>query len=122
MALYIQDTLLIQYSRSFEAPIAAGEVMGTVTYFPESGEPAVYDLVASRSVAVRDNVPKTLEEIVAEVYADPNPFPAFSAEILVIVFGPVLILGLIILLIIMLRRRLKVRGLKTPKTSRRYVK
>ena len=122
MASTIQDTLLIQYSRDFEAPIAAGEVMGTLTYFPETGEPAVYDLVAARSVAVRDNVPKTLEEIIAETYADPNPFPPFSFEVALLLFGPILILGLLILLAVLLSRWIRRRGVRTPKPKQRYLK
>lgn len=122
MAASIQDTLLIQYSRDFEAPIAAGEVMGTLTYFPESGEPAVYNLTASRAVAVRENVPKTLEEIIAETYADPNPFPPFSLELALILFGPVLIVVLIVLLVILLRHWRRSRHNKAPKPVSRYLK
>ncbi|MBQ9211877.1 MAG: D-alanyl-D-alanine carboxypeptidase [Clostridia bacterium] len=122
MASHIQDTLLIQYSRDFEAPIAAGEIMGTLTYFPESGEPSIYNLVAARSVAVRENVPKTLEQIIEETYADPNPFPPFSFEIAVILFGPFLILLLLVLLIVFLRRWLRNRKTKAPKPVSRYLK
>ena len=122
MAANLLDTLLIQYSRSFEAPVAAGEVMGTLTYFPETGEPAVYDLVAARSVAVRENVPKTLEQIVAETYADPNPFPPLTLEVAVVLFGPVLILGLLILLIVLLFRWTKNRGRRTPRPVSRHLK
>ena len=122
MAANIQDTLLIQYSRAFEAPIAAGEVMGTITYFPETGEPAVYDLVAARSVDVRENVPKSIEQIIAETYADPNPFPPFTLEIALIFFGPLLILFFLILLLIMLRRFMHSKGHRAPKPARRYLK
>ncbi|MBQ9252056.1 MAG: D-alanyl-D-alanine carboxypeptidase [Clostridia bacterium] len=122
MASHIQDTLLIQYSRDFEAPIAAGEIMGTLTYFPESGEPAIYNLVAARSVAVRENVPKTLEQIIQETYADPNPFPPFSFEIAVILFGPFLILLFLVLLIVFMRRWLRNRKTKAPKPVSRYLK
>lgn len=96
--------------------------MGTLTYFPETGEPAVYDLVAARSVAVRDNVPKTLEEIIAETYADPNPFPPFSFEVALLLFGPILILGLLILLAVLLSRWIRRRGVRTPKPKQRYLK
>ena len=122
MAAYIQETLLIQYSRDFEAPIAAGEVMGTVTYFPETGEPAVYDLIAARSVAVRENVPKTLEQSVEETNSDPNPFPAFGPDVFLIFFGPAVILGLMILLFILIRKNRRNHGPRAPRTSRRYVK
>ncbi len=122
MAASIQDTLLIQYSRDFEAPIAAGEVMGTVTYFEENGDTAVYNLVAARSVAVRENVPKTLEQIIADTYADPNPFPPFTPEVVLILFGPALILGLLILLIHLLRKWFRTRGRRAPKPVSRYLK
>ena len=121
MAQNIQDTLLIQYTRDFEAPVTAGEAMGTLTYFPETGEPAVYDLIAARSVAVRENVPKTLEEIVAETYADPNPFPPFSLYPL-IVFSPALILLLLVLLILLLRRFFRHRGPRAPRPKQRWLK
>lgn len=122
MAVSSRDTLLIQYVRDFEAPVAAGEVIGTMTYFTESGEPAVYDLVAARSVAVRENVPKTLEQIIAETYADPNPFPPFTLEVILVFCAPVLILVLLILLIILLRRFLKTRGKHAPRPTSRYLK
>ena len=122
MASHIQDTLLIQYSRDFEAPVTAGEVMGTATYFTEGGDAVIYDLVAARSVSVRENVPKTLEQIVAETYADPNPFPRFSLYFAVTFFGPLLLIGLIVLLTIRMLRRLRSRGAKAPKPVNRYLK
>lgn len=122
MASHIQDTLLVQYTRDFEAPITAGEVMGTATYFAENGEAIIYDLVAARSVAVRENVPKTLEEIAAETYADPNPFPPFSLYLAVIIFGPILLLILLIFLLVLLLRRIRSRGAKAPKPVNRYLK
>ena len=78
MADNLKDVVLIQYTRDFQAPVKAGEEMGTMTYFPEKGDPAVYTLSASRGVDQRENMPKTLEQIIAETYADPNPFPPFS--------------------------------------------
>jgi len=112
----------VKDARDEDVPVAAGEVMGTLTYFQENGEAAVYDLVAARSVAVRENVPKTLEQIIAETYADPNPFPPFTIEVALILFGPVLILGLLILLIHLLRKWLRSRGRRTPKPVSRYLK
>ena len=122
MASSLQDFLLIQYTRDFEAPITAGETMGTLTYFPETGDPVTYDLVASRTVAVRDNVPKTLEEIIAETYADPNPFPPLTFEVVLILFGPILILILLIVLIILIRRHRKHRRQKGPNPVSRYLR
>ena len=122
MANRIQDTLLVQYARDFEAPITAGETMGTITYFTESGESVVYDLVAGRSVAVRENVPKTLEQIAEETYADPNPFPSFDLYFAVVFFGPMLLFFLFLFLINRLLRRLRSRGAKAPKPVNRYLK
>ena len=48
----------------------------------------MYDLVASRSIARRENAPLSLEEIEALVMADPNPFPPLSVELVVIMFLP----------------------------------
>ena len=42
MASRIQESLLVQYDRDFEAPITAGEIMGSVTYFTEDGSAVVY--------------------------------------------------------------------------------
>ena len=122
MAAHIQDTLLIQYSRDFQAPIEAGEVMGSITYFPEGGEPSVYDLVASRSVAVRENVPKTLEQIEAETYSDPNPFPPLNLYFFATMLWPLFAIGFIFILLRMLRKKIKIKGKKTPKPVNRYLK
>lgn len=122
MAARIQDTLLVQYTRDFEAPVTAGEVMGTITYFAENGESVIYDLVAGRSVAVRENVPKTLEQIAQETYADPNPFPPFSLYLAVLFFGPVFLFAGLIFGAVLLLRRLRTRGAKTPKPVNRYLK
>lgn len=90
MARNLRQTVLIEYTRDFVAPITEGETMGTMTYYPSDGGSAVsYNLVASRSVSRRENAPLSLEEIEAEVYADPNPFPPLSAELVLMVFLPV---------------------------------
>ncbi len=122
MADNLKDLVLIQYTRDFQAPIEAGEQLGTLTYFPEHGEPAVYSLTASRSVAQRDNVPKTLEEIIAETYADPNPFPPFNFEFAMVLFAPVLVLALLIVLICLLRKKKRAHRMRAPKPVNRYVK
>ena len=122
MAANIQSTLLIQYTRDFAAPVTAGEVMGTLTYFPEKGEPAVYDLVASRSVAVRENVPKTLEQIIAETNADPNPFPPFNADMALLLFTPLFLLGAGVLLIRWIMKKRRLRSGRAPKPVTRYPK
>lgn len=86
----LRQTVLIEYTRGFVTPITQGEVMGTMTYYPENGgSPVVYDLVASRSIERRENAPLSLEEIEALVFADPNPFPPLSVEFVLMLFLPV---------------------------------
>lgn len=90
MARNLRQTVMIEYTRDFAAPIEQGEVLGTMTYYPNDGGSAVtYDLVASRSIRRRENAPLSLEEIEALVYADPNPFPPLSAELVLMVLVPV---------------------------------
>ena len=122
MADNLKDIVLIQYSRDFQAPVTAGELMGTMTYFPEKGDPAVYNLTASRGVAQRENVPKSLDEIIAETYADPNPFPPFSFELALILFGPPLLLAGLVILLVLRRKKHSGRRLHTPRPVNRYVK
>ena len=93
-----------------------------MTYFPEKGDPAVYVLSASRSVDQRENVPKTLEQIAAETYADPNPFPPFSFEFAMILFSPVLLIGGLVALLVIRHRRKRAHSMRAPKPVNRYVK
>ena len=122
MASNLKNIVMIQYTRDFAAPVAAGETIGTMTYFPTYGDPVVYLLTASRSVARRENTPKTLEEIVLETEADPNPFPPFSFELLMIFATPILLLAGLVFLVVFIRKRKHSHRLKTPKPSHRYVK
>jgi len=82
----------VEYSRTLEAPVTAGEVMGTLTYTPLSpgAEPVVYELLAGRSIERRASIAPTLDEIRAYTAADPNPFPRFSLEFLIIILLPVI--------------------------------
>ncbi len=122
MASNIKDTVLIEYTREFYAPITAGEVMGTMTYYPENGAPVEYNLLAARSIDKRANAPKTLEEIVAETEADPNPFPPFTFEMGLYIAVPVI--GLYILIKVMRKvvHRRRVRNARMPKITNRYLK
>lgn len=122
MADNLRDTVLIQYQRDFAAPITAGEIMGTMTYYPENEAPVVYNLVADRSIAKRENAPKTLEEIVAMTEADPNPFPPLSVELVLILLSPLLVFILIILILRAIFRRRKKKQARLPKNSKRYLK
>lgn len=122
MAANIKDIVMIQYTRDFTAPIAAGEQIGTMTYFPAYGDPVVYLLTASRSVARRENVPKTLEEIINETYADPNPLPPFSFELLMVFLTPLLVISVFIIAVLILRKKQRAHKMKAPRPSHRYVK
>ena len=122
MADNLKDIVLIQYDRDFQAPVRAGEQMGRMTYFPERGDPVEYTLTASRAVEQRENVPKTIEQIIEETYADPNPFPPFGFELAVILFGPpLLFIGLIVFLVIYRKKR-RAHRLRAPRPVNRYVK
>ncbi len=122
MASNLRDTVLIEYSRDFVAPIQAGEVMGVMTYFPEDGDPIEYNLLAGRSIDKRENAPKTLEEIVAMTDADPNPFPPFTLEIGLYLILPIIALLLMIWLLRKLIRRRRVHNARMPKIKSRYLK
>ena len=90
MARNLRQTVLIEYTRDFVTPITKGEVMGTMTYYPEDGgTPVVYDLVASRSIERRADAPLSLEEIEQLVYGDPNPFPPLSFEFGLLLMLPI---------------------------------
>lgn len=118
----LRQTVLIEYSRDFQAPITQGEVMGTMTYYPtDGGSPVTYDLVANRTILRRENAPLTLEEIEALVYADPNPFPPLSVEIVIMILLPVsgVFLGLRIL-IRLLHRTGHHKKSRVPKPKNRF--
>ena len=122
MARNLRQTVQIEYARDFAAPIEQGETMGTMTYYPEDGgSPVVYDLVATRTIARRENAPLTLEEIVALVYADPNPFPPLTAELVIMLLLPVggVFLG-IRLVIRFLKKTGRHKKSRVPKPRNRF--
>ena len=82
----------VSLDRILEAPVSAGEVIGTLTYMPEDdGAPPVeYDLIAARSIERRPAAVPTLEEIIQYTDNDPNPFPRFSLEFAFLVAAPIL--------------------------------
>ena len=122
MAKNLRGTMLIEYKRDFVAPVEAGEVMGTMTYVDETGQPIRYNLIAARSIGVRENMPKTIEEIVAEAYADPNPFPPLTLELAIYLVSPFVLLFLLIRAIRKHRKKRESRMSHTPKPGRRYLK
>jgi len=103
----------IRITRPDRAPVTAGEVMGYLTYFPEGSEPVEYELYATRSIEARKDAPLTLEEIKLMTDADPNPWPRFSLEFLVVPFAFALTLFLLIKLL--RRRRMRRRSRRQQK-------
>ena len=122
MAKNLKQTVLIEYSRDFAAPIEAGEIMGVMTYFPEDGEPVEYNLIASRSIARRENAPLTLEEIVAMTEADPNPFPPITVEFVLTMTWPFIALYIAWRVLKKLFHRRRIRNARVPKPKSRYLK
>ena len=81
-----------EFTRSLEAPVEAGEVIGVMSYTPlaAGAEPVEYELIATRDIIRRASLAPTMDEIRAYTEADPNPFPRFSLEFLFIVLLPVI--------------------------------
>ena len=114
----------IDFTRTLDAPIGAGEVVGIMTYTPPGGqaEPVEYELIAARTVTRRTSLAPTVEEIYAYSDADPNPFPRFSLEFLLIVLIPVfavILLSQIIYRLLTRKRKPRVKQKLTYK-SRYY--
>ncbi len=82
----------ISLDRLLEAPISAGEVIGTMVYTPDGADatPVEYDLIASRSIERRPAALPSVDEIIQYSNNDPNPFPRFSLEFAFLVAAPVL--------------------------------
>ena len=122
MARKLTDTMLVTYTRDLTAPITAGEEIATMTYYPPYSDPVVYSLVASRSVNERDNVPKTLEEIYNEAYADTSVLPPFSFELALVLFSPLLLILAVVIAIVVARKKHRSNRFRTPRPANRYVK
>lgn len=122
LAQNLKSTVLIQYTRDFKAPIDVGETLGTMTFLLEDGTPVVYNLVASRSIAARDNIPKTVEQIWQETYADPNPYPPLNSDFFVFAAGIALFLTVFVWFIHFLVMRKRRKGGKVPEIKSRYLK
>ena len=79
------NTLTVtEFTRDLMAPITAGEVMGTLTYYGGEGLPVVYELTATRSIAARENIAPSIEQIISQAESDPNPFPRVTLELVVV--------------------------------------
>ena len=119
---HLREIVLIDYQRDFSAPVQAGETMGTMTYLLDSGEPVTYNLVANRSIAKRENVPRSIDAIYQQSDDDPNPLPPFSFEMLLLILLPLgAAIGLYILLYKLLFGRKK-KGGRSPSVKQRYLR
>ena len=107
--------MLISYDRSFAAPVEAGETMGTMTYFDDNGISYTYYLIASRSVARRENMPKTIDEIYEAALADPSILPPWSLQLVLLLSIPVIALLLVILMIRHVVKRFRQRNYRFRK-------
>ena len=96
-------------------------MLGTLIFYAESGETAEYDLVATRTVAARENAPPTLEQIIAYTMADENPWPRFSWDLLI---PPGALLAVLLLIRRLLRRFRKKRPkpLKIKPGKKKFVR
>lgn len=111
----------VQWTREFRAPINVGDVMGILTYYSENSGTAEYELVATRSIAAREDAPPTLEQIEAYTAADENPWPRFSWDLLVP--PAALLLALILLIRFLFRhRRRRMRAPKIKPVKKRYLR
>ena len=104
------EVSVVRWTREFRAPITVGDVMGILTFYAEDGSTADYELVATRSIAARENAPPTLEQIEAYTAADENPWPRFSLDYFV---PPALALLLLRLLMRFIKKHRKKRA-KAP--------
>ena len=112
-----------EFTRELKAPITKGEVMGTLTYYGDSGQPVVYDLVASRSIAAREQLFPSLDQLIADAENDPNPFPRVTVELVTLylilpVLSAIIVIRLLKALFRLIRKRKKVKAFKP--TSRYY--
>ena len=111
----------VAWTRDFRAPISIGDTMGVLTFYSENKGTATYDLVATRSVAAREDAPPTLEQIEAYTLADENPFPRLSMDLII---PPAFILLVFIFLIRAWirrrRRRMRKLNLMSPPKKRPF--
>ena len=122
MARNLKQVVLVEYTRDFTAPISVGEEFGTLTYYPtDGGSPIEYTLVASRGITRRADAPMSLEEIERMIYADPNPLPPMSMELVLIFLVPLSAVGGVVwLLLRLLHKTGRHRRSRVPKPKNRY--
>lgn len=110
-----------EFTHSLQAPITKGEVIGTLTYYND-GVPLVYDLVASRSIAAREQLFPSVQQIIDDALNDPNPFPRITVELVTLyLILPLTALWITVRLLKTLFRFIKKRRkVKAYKPTARY--
>lgn len=121
LAQTLRNLVLVEYTRELKAPITAGEVIGTMTYLTEDGDPIVYDLLATRSIAGRASAPMTVDQIIAKTDSD-DSLPPNLTEPFLIFIGVCSALTAIIVSVILMLRRVRRRYARLPRNKNRYVK
>ncbi len=115
---------IAEFTRKFDAPVEKGEVMGTLSYYPEPGaEPAVYQLIASRDILRRADLAPTYDQIYREVYAPgSSPFPKLTLELVAVyILFPLLVIFCAVYLFLRLRKKIKKRPRRrTLRPKERY--
>lgn len=112
---------VVNWTREFRAPVNVGDVMGVLTFYSENNGTADYELIATRSVAAREDAPPTLEQIEAYTAMDESIWPRFSWDLLV----PPGLVACILLLIIRFvhkHRHKRARAPKIKPIKKRYVR
>lgn len=111
----------VEWTREFRAPINMSDVMGILTFYSEENGYAQYELVATRSIAAREDAPPTLEQIIAYTNADENPLPRFSWDLLVPP-GLALLAFIMVVRFIKHHMRRRPKAPKLPKIKKRFVR
>lgn len=110
------DLVNIEYVHEPVAPINAGDLIATLTYYPESGEPIEYELLASRSIAKRMLDVPDLDDIIFNTENDPNPLPRLTIEIIAFFAAVIAVIWFLI------RGVKRLLGFRSKKTRHKPIK
>ena len=110
------DLVNIEYVHEPVAPINAGDLIATLTYYPETGEPIEYELLASRSIAKRMLDVPDLDDIIRDTENDVNPLPRFTVEI------AAFFTAVIVLIWLLVRGFKRLLGFRSKKTRHKPIK
>ena len=110
------DLVNIEYVHEPVAPINAGDLIATLTYYPEIGEPIEYELLASRSIAKRVLDVPDLDEIIRDTENDSNPLPRLTVEI------AAFFVAVIVLIWLLVKGIKRLLGFRSKKTRHKPIK